>query len=260
MRQVNNMARNKSHIHSPTDLHSPWTRKDRPVNHGQLGRPHFRRLPRVQGCCVPQLQSLRSPQVRRDLRIMIPTRGDTISTAMMMRRIFSSTTGLLPLLHRAPRHRRMLTARLPRRRRQTRVPRRRTPRPCRPHPVRCCLLPALPHDPSPRRSLVPVQGVRHQARREASISVRTSVSGPGFPYFTHLLLPTMAFTGKLGLLPKRPISLVRPQSPPATSVGAGTGASVSAPRVATADSESTSDSSTDREEPEFLRNPFEDPR
>jgi len=58
---------------------------------------------------------------------------------------------------------------------------------------------------------------------------------------------------KLGLLPKRPISLV-PQSPPAA------GASVSAPRMATADSESTADSSPDREEPEFLRNPFEDPR
>ncbi|KAF8550841.1 hypothetical protein OG21DRAFT_1513513 [Imleria badia] len=59
---------------------------------------------------------------------------------------------------------------------------------------------------------------------------------------------------KLGLLPKRPISLVRPQSPPAS----GAGASASAPRVAAAHSESTTDSSTDREEPEFVENPFED--
>ncbi|KAI9571741.1 hypothetical protein HD554DRAFT_2168996 [Boletus coccyginus] len=57
---------------------------------------------------------------------------------------------------------------------------------------------------------------------------------------------------KLGLLPKRPISLVRAQSPPATNAGA--------PRVAATPSKSTTDSSTDREEPEFLENPFEDPR
>jgi hypothetical protein len=181
---VNNRARNKAHIHSPTDIHSPRTRKDRPVNHGQLGRAHIRRLPRVQGCYVPQLQSLRSPQVPSDLRITIPPHGDTISTVMM--RIFSLTTGLLPPLllhHRTPRHRRMLMARL--RRRQTRVPlpRRRTPRPCRPHPIRCCLLPVLPRDPSPQRSLV--QGLRPPARREASISVRIPVSSPDFPDFTH---------------------------------------------------------------------------
>ncbi|KAG9309233.1 hypothetical protein JVU11DRAFT_10712 [Chiua virens] len=63
---------------------------------------------------------------------------------------------------------------------------------------------------------------------------------------------------KLGLLPKRPISLVRPQSPPAAG---GTGASGgNAPRVAVAHSQSTADNSTDREEPEFIENPFEDPK
>ncbi|KAN0091587.1 hypothetical protein V8E55_005153 [Tylopilus felleus] len=61
---------------------------------------------------------------------------------------------------------------------------------------------------------------------------------------------------KLGLLPKRPISLVRPESTPAS----GAGASLTAPRVAVANSKSTTNSSTDREEPEFVENPFEDPR
>ncbi|KAF8134240.1 hypothetical protein EV363DRAFT_1429853 [Boletus edulis] len=64
---------------------------------------------------------------------------------------------------------------------------------------------------------------------------------------------------KLGLLPKRPVSLVRPQSPPAAaSTVVGTGASLGAPRVAAAHSTSTADSSTDQEEPEFVENPFED--
>lgn len=66
----------------------------------------------------------------------------------------------------------------------------------------------------------------------------------------------MVLLGKLGLLPKRPISLVRPQSPPVSGTGAEAG--VGAPRIAAAHSESTTDGSTDREEPEFVENPFED--
>lgn len=189
---------------------------------------------------------------------MIPTHGGTISTVMTWRS--SSTTGLLPLplplLNQLPRtaqrrRHRTLIARLPNPLRQTRLPRQHTLRPCRPHPIRGCVRSLLPREPSPQRSLV--QGVRHPARRAMSISVRTPPFCPQLPRF-HLsfLSPHVAFTGKLGLLPKRPISLVRPQSPPATNAGA--------PRVAATPSKSTTDSSTDREEPEFLENPFEDPR
>ncbi|KAG8214263.1 hypothetical protein J3R82DRAFT_11076 [Butyriboletus roseoflavus] len=63
---------------------------------------------------------------------------------------------------------------------------------------------------------------------------------------------------KLGLLPKRPISLVRPQSPPVAG-GTNASVSVSAPGVATAHSESTT-ASSDRTESEFLENPFQDPK
>lgn len=63
-----------------------------------------------------------------------------------------------------------------------------------------------------------------------------------------------SFTGKLGILPKRPILLVPSQ--PASAAGADAG--LSPARLSIANSESTLASPTHREEPEFVENPFED--
>ncbi|KAH0828179.1 hypothetical protein J3R83DRAFT_3881 [Lanmaoa asiatica] len=120
--------------------------------------------------------------------------------------------------------------------------------------------PPPPSDTSPSpsyaSSVSPPSNARLSSASPPARSLTPTISGaksttPGTPGGVDF--------SKLGLLPKRPISLVRPQSPPVTGAGASAaGANASAPRVAIAHSESTTASSTDKEEPEFVENPFED--